>query len=125
MRHSADALSSAEAYAAPAWLRKPLGWGLREHPAPLAKGAKGLEQTPRFVVFRDFGGRYRWSLRSGLGTTIATSASGHATRSECAREMGRWQLAYPEAPVRDATERGSEQLPLHRWLASRSDSGVQ
>ena len=84
-----------------------------------------MEQTPKFVVYRDFGGRYRWRLRSGAGTTIAASASGHATRSECAREMGRWKPEYPEAPVRDATERGSERAPLHRWLASRSDAGVE
>lgn len=94
-------------------------------PRPPAKGAQGLEQTPRFVVFRDFGGRYWWRLRSGEGTTIATSASGHATRLGCAREMGRWKREYPEAPVRDATERGSGGTPLHRWLASRSKAGVE
>ena len=84
-----------------------------------------MEQTPKFVVYRDFGGRYRWRLRSGAGTTIAASASGHAMRSECAREMGRWKPEYPEAPVRDATERGLERAPFHRWLASLSDAGVE
>jgi len=77
-----------------------------------------LEQTPKFVVYRDFDSRYRWRLRSGEGTTTALSASGHNTRLGCAREMERWKREYPDAPVLDATERDSGERPLLRWLAS-------
>jgi uncharacterized protein YegP (UPF0339 family) len=64
-----------------------------------------VKRTPKFVVYRDFQSRYRWSLRSGEGTPIAASASGHREKATCEQEMELWALEYPDASVRDTSVR--------------------
>jgi uncharacterized protein YegP (UPF0339 family) len=68
-----------------------------------------LEQTPKFIIYQDFDGGYRWRLRSEEGATIVFSERGHLEKSGCAQEMGHWKLEYPDVPVRDATVRSVEE----------------
>jgi uncharacterized protein YegP (UPF0339 family) len=66
-----------------------------------------LEKTAKFIIYQDFyqdfGGRYRWRLRSGDGATIASSESGHREKYGCLQEMENCKRVYPDVPVRDAT----------------------
>jgi uncharacterized protein YegP (UPF0339 family) len=71
-------------------------------PAPLP-WTRRLEKTAKFIIYKDFDGRYRWRLRSGEGATMASSEGGHHEKSWCAQEMEHWKLEYPDVPVRDAT----------------------
>jgi uncharacterized protein YegP (UPF0339 family) len=67
-----------------------------------------LDQTVKFIIYKDFDGGYRWRLRSGEGATIASSESGYLAKSGCVHEMERWMLEYQDVPVRDATVRSFE-----------------
>ena len=89
-------------------------------PSPRLPRRRGLENTATFVVYRDLGGGYRWRLRSGGGTTVASGLRGHRDKSGCAREMGQCALEVGNALVRDATVRGFERQPLSRWLAAQN-----
>jgi uncharacterized protein YegP (UPF0339 family) len=70
-----------------------------------------LEQTAKFIIYRDFDGGYRWRLRSREGATIASSDRGHHEKSACVQEMEHWKLVYADVPVRDATVRNFEKHP--------------
>ncbi len=67
-----------------------------------------MERTAKFIIYQDFDRLYRWRLRSGEGSTIASSERGHDAKSACAQELAHWTLEYPDVPVRDATMRGFE-----------------
>jgi uncharacterized protein YegP (UPF0339 family) len=71
-----------------------------------------LEKTSKFIIYHDFGGRYRWRLRSGDGATIASSESGHREKFGCLQEMEHCKREYPDVPVRDATFPSFNKRPL-------------
>ncbi len=79
-----------------------------------------MEKRAKFIIYQDFDGGYRWRLRSAEGATIASSERGHHAKANCAQEMERCKLEYPDVLVRDATVRGFEKQLLSQWLASQT-----
>jgi uncharacterized protein YegP (UPF0339 family) len=86
----------------------------------LEKKVKSTLERSTYVIYQDFGGGYRWRLRSGEGATMASGVRGYRDKSGCARDIEYRNLEVGEALVRDATVWGLKKQPLSVWLASQN-----
>ena len=64
------------------------------------------DRAPRFEVYRDAAGEWRWRLRAGNGRVVADGAEGYASRRNVYRALN-------DVPghVATAAEAGSVEVP--------------
>ena len=55
--------------------------------------------TPRFEIFRDLGGSYRWRLKDGNGIKVASSGESFASRSNAKRAAKNVKATAPSATI--------------------------
>ena len=64
------------------------------------------QDTPKFIVFQDLDGGFRWRLRSATLETLAWSEWVYSERKPCVQEVRRVKAElYPEADILDLTIR--------------------
>lgn len=63
-----------------------------------------MPSEPRFELFRDNAGEWRWRLRASNGEIIADSGEGYSSKQGAQRGVESVRRAVPEAPVIDASD---------------------